>query len=73
MKYLLLIYGNEANMQSASKSQVDQIHLADCPGSHDPTGRQLGGSRKSSTRCGFGVLKGSKITFLSTNSMRGRT
>jgi hypothetical protein len=28
MKYLLLIYGNEANMQSASKSEVDQMHAA---------------------------------------------
>ena len=28
MKYLLLIYGNEANMQSASKSQIDQMHAA---------------------------------------------
>jgi len=28
MKYLLLIYGNEAAMQSASKSDVDQMHAA---------------------------------------------
>jgi hypothetical protein len=28
MKYILLIYGNEASMQSASKSDVDQMHAA---------------------------------------------
>jgi hypothetical protein len=28
MKYLLLIYGNEAAMQSASKSDIDRIHAA---------------------------------------------
>jgi len=28
MKYLLMIYGNEAGMQSASKAQVDQMSAA---------------------------------------------
>src|SRR3982074_1621707 len=28
MKYLLLIYGNEAAMQSATKSDVEQMHAA---------------------------------------------
>jgi hypothetical protein len=28
MKYMLLIYGNEASMQSASKPAVDQMHAA---------------------------------------------
>jgi hypothetical protein len=28
MKYLLMIYGNEAAMQSASKSDIDQMHAA---------------------------------------------
>jgi hypothetical protein len=28
MKYLLLIYGNEAAMQSASKADIDQVHAA---------------------------------------------
>jgi hypothetical protein len=28
MKYLLLIYANEANMQSASKADIDQMHAA---------------------------------------------
>jgi hypothetical protein len=28
MKYLLLIYGNEASMQSASKADIDQMHAA---------------------------------------------
>ena len=28
MKYLLLIYGNEANMLSASKATTDQMHAA---------------------------------------------
>ena len=28
MKYLLLIYANEANMQSASKMDIDQMHAA---------------------------------------------
>ncbi len=28
MQYLLLIYGNEAAMQSASKTDIDQMHAA---------------------------------------------
>ena len=28
MKYILLIYGNEANQQKASKSESDQMHAA---------------------------------------------
>jgi len=28
MKYLLLIYANEANMQSRNKSETDQVHAA---------------------------------------------
>ena len=28
MQYMLLIYGNEASMQSASKADVDQMHAA---------------------------------------------
>jgi hypothetical protein len=28
MKYILLIYGNEASLQSASKSDVEQTHAA---------------------------------------------
>ena len=28
MKYLLLIYGNEAGMQQASKAETDQMHAA---------------------------------------------